>query len=574
MARSTPATSCSPAIRRGLVVVETDGFETRAALVRRGRKGRLAVEGLATARGSDPLRAAAEAVEALRNGPARLPRRAIVITVEATPACLDLPLRPGERPPRQLQNALRWEMEPRLAQRVGSRQIGSILVGQGALEPARAQEILRGMASQGGAGRRTEGTPRFGELAQQQGWVEPGQVGEALELQRWFTAEDVDPTCGWAVHAPAAGAGEARWLVASLCRDRRDRWREMLREKGLELAGLYPLPGAPLGALPPEAWMQPSICLQIERGLLVRSETGAGGAAAIELHYTGEQAVSPERCLEVLGAGGASSVWICGGAPGVADLALELSARNGRFVHLLRPKTDRAPEGIPPESLGAMLGACRHALGEARRDSVACVPPRDPSPPILARPPGWWIASLAALALVMIGAEIGLAKLARGATDRAGGLVERREELEAERDRVLATNREGQRLQAQLESGRSELGELREREGFIRQQLLAREREIPRRAVFLPGVLSALSHTVGEGVYLTRVRELDPYVLEIEGWSVSDEAAQVFCKALAAAAVDLRLGVLEQSTELRSGRGGAEAWGFRLRLGPRGEIVQ
>lgn len=550
--------SRSPSVSKQLLVVETDGFSVRAAVVRRTGKRSLSIDRLVQASRIDPLIAAADAIEELQKTEPHLPRKAIVVSVEVTPALLNLPIAPNGRAPEQLQNALRWEMEPRVAQRIGSRQIGGILMGLGILSSQQVEELLadqKQSRSLLGTGQRP---PRLGELAVDHGYATKDQLKSALELQRWFTADEVDLTCGWSTIRSGQTEGRHPWLVASLCRERRQRWKEILRAKGIELEGVYPLAGSAGPVLSPQS-ASPCACIQFEQGLAVLYRFQNGHPESLEIQYTGERRHNLWESFRFLVEEGIHNVWVCG--RDVKPMLDQLDSLDGCNPNLLQAAEAVLPENVIPESLIPMIGAARHALGLSPKESAVCVPARDPAAPLLKRPFIRGLAIPAAAVLLCLGVEFGVSKYEES-LERDSANLER--QLEAKRFEL-------KNVQNSIQAGKALLADLdteHERLKTIHAQLKYYENDLPHRARFLPELLEVVSRTVTEDIFIESLEEKEPYHIELEGWALSDQAAQSFYQVLSTEIKKLGLDILEESARHQEGGTGAGAYALHAVFGP------
>lgn len=553
--------SRSPSVSRRLLVVETDGFSVRAAVVRRTGKRGLSIDRLVQTSRTDPLLAAADAIEELQKTEPHLPRKAVVVSVEVTPALLSLPIAPNGRAPEQLQNALRWEMEPRVAQRIGSRQIGGILMGLGVLSSQQVEKLLadqKQSRSLLGAGQRP---PRFGELAVDHGYATKDQLKSALELQRWFTADEVDLACGWSTIRSGKNEGRHPWLVAGLCRNRRRRWKEILRAKGIELEGVYPLAGSAGPVLSPQS-PSPCACIQLEQGLAVLYRFQNGHPESLEIQYTGERHHNLWESFRFLAEEGIHNVWVCG--RDVKPILDQLDTLDGCNPNLLQAAEAVLPENVTPESLVPMIGAARHALGLSPKECAVCVPARDPAAPLLKRPFIRGLAIPAAAVLLCLGAEFGVSRYQENLEREAAVLKQQLDEKKFEVRNKQSLIQTGQTLQADIDQER-------ERLNSIRSQLKYYENDLPHRARFLPELLEVVSDNITDDIFLESLEEKEPYHVELDGWALTDAAAQRFYQSLCADLEKLGLAMLEGSSRAQEGGVGAGAYTLHAVFGPAGE---
>lgn len=556
-----------PSVSKRIVAVETDGYSARAALVRRDGKQGLVIEALTQSEVADPLLAAREALRELRSMDLRMPRQAIVITAEVTPALLSLPIAPKERPPEQLKKALRWEIEPWVAQRIGSHQLGGILVGLNVVDPERIEQALKIQEERSYQFSEQHDPPRLGELLEEMGWVTRDQVEEALELQQWFTAEDTDITCGWSAiengDSVSGNKGSRHpWLVAGLSRERRKRWREMLQSMGLTLEGVYPLAGSANSILSDPS-VEACACIQLERGFIAHSTMKEGKPEALEIRYLAEKTPTPVDSLEFLATQNLHRAWVCG--RGTEAFAREISTLNGCEASLLQAGHDEISGDVPAASLIPLVGASRHALGLAPKQSNLCVPPRDPGLPFYRHFIFW-----AAVTLVLTAAACLFTHYM--VKDYCADKEAAMEQAQLQVEQITQAKIAHDGAKARFEELSQTIREESERRDLINAMIQYRTNDLPRREAFLPGLLDAISASAGEDVFLDRIHEKAPYQVEIMGWASSDPAAQQFYERLSRAVAPLGLDLLEQSTSSQPGRIGIEAYKMQLLVGDESEV--
>ena len=554
-----------PAVTGRLVVVETDGFGARAGIVSAEAGKPPTLELLTESLETDPLAAARSALQTLRAKAKKMPRRAVVVTVEVTPALLALPRGLSQRPPRQVQSALRWEMEPRVAQAAGSRRLVSLLIGRGVLNGAQAKEIIDCVVSERRAITPGRQPLRTGEMAEKLGYADRGQVEAALELQTWFTAEDQNPACGWVTSSGNEPARGSEWYVTSLCRERRERWRTLLRAQGLVLEGIYPLAGAAACAEATANGSGVRTHLQIDRGLLAHTRVRGESVEALGVRFIGEAEATASLCAEMLEAADSGALLLSGRVDRLPQIAADLSALTGRPVDIQAPDQQNGSDATGL-SRATLLGPARHALGQAPATTLSCVPPTDPRTPVGQRASTWWAAAIVAFGLTLGGLDMLLKRQAEDAVNNALAVEGQRDSLKAERSRLNEENAERERLLAAITAA----GELTT---SLENRLHCWQEEVPRRAGFLPGILDALVVAVNGSVFVDSVKEVRPYVIEIEGWALTDQAGQKFTNALANRMGGEKLFVLEQSLRHRSDEQG-DVYSMRVVLGPEGEVIR
>lgn len=592
---------------RRLLVVETDIFVLRAA-VARARGQDLFIERLTESRAGDNAAALAEALAQLRTPSRPLPRRAVLLTPEAFPAVLELPVPPDKpRPQVQMQELIHWEMEAHLAQDVAaSRRIGDILVGRGYLTADQVQGILleleqrkRDTQTRQPGDRRT--VTRFGEIAVEWGLIQREHLDECLALQERIQTVEDNHCYSWSapVFSTPSSTGKYPWRVCCVNRNIRQRWAEIFQRQALDLEGIYPLIGSSAAALP-EPLADPSVVvLDLQAGLLGTTKLRDGQAASIQIHHAvGPTPPSDKIFLDLLGTEDKSAIWLAGRGPRVKALAADLTHLLNREVRLIPVSAAKeVRQTVSEEALAGMAGAARNALRLAGAARTLPVPARDPAPPLWQRPLTYALAAAAALLLMIGSLEWFLGRMKEQARE-AKEFVESEEQTVREQlEEIREREAEERRLQAEkkeLESGvkraeaspskpRRELEEARQQRLKLQAEVAERlqkaltetkhlhtatEKTLPRRADLVPALLSALATVtskpdIAQNISVDRITDAGAEDIRIVAWALSEASAQRFAQ---------ELGVVLQPWNLRVGDPHIRA--DKGRLGLPGYIVE
>ena len=172
-----------PGRASSILVCETDGFHLHGAVIRRDGK-QLKVEATARSEALEYREAVTEMLASLRSQGWR-GRHAILLTPAVYSTLLELPVSPKQkRPALQMQELIRWELEPLLVQHNMRWSTGQILLAMGYLDEAQVTEVLdrqQGKHKSGGHGN-IYTYKRYGELAMEMGYVTQAQVDEGLAI--------------------------------------------------------------------------------------------------------------------------------------------------------------------------------------------------------------------------------------------------------------------------------------------------------------------------------------------------------------------------------------------------------
>lgn len=609
-----------PRTPSSLLVCETDGFSLRGAVLARSGSG-IAVVHAAQSRAAGMEEAVAELVGRLKSAGWR-GGRAVLLTPGVVPALLELPVDPKKpRPVEQMEDLVRWEMEPMLMQHTTLWSVGRILVGLGYLTEEQARAVIdmqQGRGKPGGAEADLEiySFKRFGDLAIELGYIERKQLDECLVRQEWLKTEGEDIACGWAAQGNPAheeNPGSHRWLGCAVSRALMQRWVAVFSRQGVRLQGLYPLAGCAATMLGEGETSR--LLLESHAGVVTATSVDAGAVTAFHMqqeplwllleshaglvtatnlhsgsitgfHMQQASLSGPlEACLEAYHAltpPEPETIWLAAVKEEAGDLPAQLEQVLGREVRAL-------PGSAPPEAAGqttpGMLGAARHALRLPGLNRCCDVPADGPRKPAWQRLEVRAVAASLLLLLCLGAAEIALqvrmelaaAKKAR-VDKEAATLDTAVAGIKGEIDRV-------KKQQEALQAKRDELARTEARIRFFGE-------ELPERAAFLQSLLSALEQSVTEEVVIDHIEEIPvsktarpviaavgtPTALTTAGnigasggfllgaWALNETAAQQFVQRIKNAMQPWGMVVQEVSVIAQAGRLGLQGNAVRLRI--------
>lgn len=547
--------------------METDGFGFRAALLRlEGQKVRfgrvIEIDGADANAALTTLRGRLQAF-----GP--LPKEAILLTPAVIPAVLDLPIASArQRPYGQMQEMIRWEMEPFFVQRVGVWKLGLILARRGYLSETQMSEILQEMERRKGDRQRGWGERSssilFGEVAVEREFITPAQRDEALGIQQQLQTTDDEMVCGWSPQPSATGpakggagkTGKSPWLVCGMSRSERTRWVELFRRHGFALQGIYPLIGCSAAAVNGAA-SSPAALVEVRAGAVGCVRFSENRVASLQLYYNIDRPLSEEVPAVWVG-GEAAALFLPGEGHPIQSLPgglLTLRSEGDRFIPV-EVEPSALPGGMEAASLSGILGAARHAWGLSGASRAVCVPGYDPGPPLRRRPPVWWAATGLLILFVLGGLEffltVRLERTRSRFTEASQALKALRDESAAVRERREAVKK----LQETVQERRRESEEIARRRAFLELQL-------PGRADRILSLFESVTAALPAEMVIERIAE-EGEGIQIVGWALSERAIQRFARRLAAAIAPMKIVGLDVSAE--KGRRGLSGHRANLRL--------
>lgn len=238
-----------------ILVCETDGFSLRGAVLNRSGKQ---VKVLQTAQSqlSDMDEAVKEVINQLKmdgwNG-----NRVILLSPAVLSTLVELPVDPQKsRPISQMQELIRWEVEPLLMQHNTRWTVDYLLVGCGYMTVEQAQTVIdmqQGKPNPTGMLDLTDNisSRSFGDLAIELGYIRQSQLNACLARLEWLkinselTDSDSIIDCGWTDQGEVADVpGMYSWLVSCLDQTLLERWIETFHNHGMKLQAVYPLTGS------------------------------------------------------------------------------------------------------------------------------------------------------------------------------------------------------------------------------------------------------------------------------------------------------------------------------------------
>lgn len=540
-----------------LLVCETDGFSLRAAVI--SRTGQQLTAGyVAESRAQDFKQAVAEVVASLKQQGWKGGGRAALLMPGVISALVELPVSPDKpRPPLQMQELVRWELEPLLMQHTTIWGIGRIGVGLGYLDEAQAREILARQQGkfQGKDGGETKlemySIKRFGDLAIELGYITRAQLDEAINRQNWMRMEGDEISCGWQAIATGPGvAGPYPWLASAINHGMMRRWVEAFAGQRIALEYLFPMAGCAAANLTPKV---PHVILEAGGGQVAGMRLGEAGIEAIVTHESALNGVM-EACLETyhgLTPPDPETLWLAVGEGSASALASSLSGIVGREVKVLQAETAGVPEAVS----AGMSGAARLIFGMAGGRHCCAVPTRGPKIPLTARPQ-FRLAAGGALLLAGIVLAEGVFQVRQSlAEDAAARVNKQAAEMDAAVARVQALIKQKEDIQAK--KAEAEAAELRA--AFYTE-------ELPRRARLLQALFDELNATVTDAVVIDRIAEEPKKGVLLNAWALSDAAAQQFALSLNRSVDALGLAVVEVRVAQKNGRLNLPGYGLTLRI--------
>lgn len=524
--------------------------------------GRLAdvAQPLATARSSEATFAAAlaEIVEKLRAGGHKLPKKAAMAARPMRPAVVDLPVNPDKpRPAAQMQELLRGDMEPVLAEFASLWTMGALLHARRYISSSDRDRVVVEEALR----REDRRAPlRYGETALELALIDRATLNECIELQESLQLLDSDILCAWKGRVEH---GERYWLASALNGTFHQQWRDSLGRHGLQLDTVLPL-----GWLCSEGIGEndernestdpnlPSITLELHSEEIVAVRRVHGRITGSRTDGRMERPLQADWLLRLIedwiNEARSSLTLICLMADdedAAARVASDLELTTG---HAVRVVAAQAADATIWRQLARETAA---AATEQRLPRLALRDLRGKpwkNPDVLRA--GALVGVLLALLAVEAYQRYQVYALQKTMSERSKeeGETQKRTQM------VLKVNAEMQGVAKDLEKSRAELQPL------VNTQ--TRLEAIANMRLYLPDLVTMLAQSVSDDAVLEKVSSTrsnqDATSIRVEAWSTTYTGAQAFVNRVAAQTQRLSYGVSQ--TEITESVGRTHKSGYRV----------
>jgi len=545
-----------------VLVCETDGFTLRGAVISRVGDS---LEVLYAARSEEiEFKTAVSEIIAAMRKQGWGGKTAVLLTPGALSTLIELPVAPNsKRPPEQILELVRWELEPLLMQHTTLWAVGRILVGLGYLSEAQATEVLDRQQGRKGVvdanAMEVYSFKRYGEMAIEMGYINHRQMEECLTRQAWLQSSGDDIACGWlAQPAPAntesAEEGHYTWLVCGVNQGMMQQWAAAFAVCGVLLEHLYPLVGC--AATAPELVSNATgdvLLIEVHAGLIAGVRVSSGAVIAINLQQSTLKNTldASLEAYHVLTPPDVQAVWLASALGESDGLEISLTSMLGRQVSQLAI--------IEGDVTPGMVGAARNALllpGAVRGCAVSVQGPKLPL---------WHQIEFRAIAaglllLFGVGAAELVLQLRQNVTEaesvRVGKVAA---EMDQAVSRVQVRVDAIKKLQDDIKAKNDAVNQLQKRMDLL-------SIDVPKRSALVLSIFSELSRTVSDEVVMDRFEETPSDGFRVTAWSLTEKSAQQFVKAYQSVMEPMGYKVVDVTVGPQIGRLSLQGYILRLRL--------
>jgi hypothetical protein len=562
-----------------LLVCETDGFSLRAAIVKNsGYKASVLYS--AHSPMADMAEALKEVVEKLKSAGWKGNSKAILLSPAVLSTLVELPIDPKKsRPIPQMQELIRWEVEPLLMQHTTRWTVGHLLVGQGYMSAEQAQTVMdmqQGKANPTGELQTTDklSLRRFGDLAEELGYIRRSQLNACLSGQEWLKSEDEEVACGWSAQTEVEDVpGSYGWLVSCVSKGLLARWEAAFKTHNIKLQAMYPLTGSSNTLHKTDN--ASSVVIESHKGMAFISKL-RDGAVTTQHQYVNPQQTDIARCLESFHSVTTPSNTVIQLASWQEDsqsLVSELSSSLEREVIPLATDIDAS------QISAGMLGAATHAFKTGKSALVADVRIGGPLPPATQRPE-IRAAALAGCLLLLIGfSEASLAIL------KSQALAEK-DNIDTQWEIIANSNKRITAQANEIEKRKEEIAKQEQEQKRMQALIDFYGHDIPERVSLVQSLLGIFQSTITDEVMLISIDEFGKRAsfkqvisstisqdnrvevenFNVDAWALSETAAQSFIQNLKQAIEPWGLEIRDPKVVSRQGPLNLPGFGIGFRI--------
>lgn len=564
-----------------ILVCETDGFLLRAAVYTR-TGSELAVLQTAESQQADMADAVADVIKSVKNdgwegGDAILLSPTVLSTI------IELPVDPKKpRPLAQMNELVRWEAEPLLVQHTTQCSVGNLLIGRGYMTREQADAVMdlqQGRTNPAGGLELIDkfSLRRFGDLAEELGYIKRSQLNACLAGQEWLKSDGDLIECGWSAQGEVSDIpGTYNWQVSAVTKTLLQRWTTVFKIQGVTLHAMYPLAGASASLLGDSA--EDQILIESHAGMSFTMRTQGNNIA--EQHLYLDSSKNPlDCCLEgfhTLNITNDAEVYLSNWSSNDHAIHKDLSAALGREV------TEIESNSITENSSPGMIGAGQHFLGMGKSNWVSNVRLGGPLPALLHRPNIRAGILFGVIALLIMIAEVTLLVRGNIVESHKNEVDVRWKIIDSAMKRINGDIKQVNQRKKELKEKKSDKQREQQRFTFFGE-------ELPERAALVQTILGILQESVSEHIIVNSIDEYDrrsPFKsnsqnnyqrnnpklkVEIENfnlqaWALSETAAQQFIQTLKKSAEPWGLKILDSNVTGQLGPLNLKGFMVKLRI--------
>jgi hypothetical protein len=548
--------------KSSILVCETDGFHLRAAVISRQAK-QLKVDFSAQSDAIDYQDAVKDVLTRLREQGWQ-GRDAVLLTPAVLSAVIELPIAANQpRSALQMQELIRWELEPLLIQHTAMWSFGQLLLAKGYLTEAQVTEVLE---SQQGKNKKGLGSghgamysfKRYGEFAIELGYVTQAQVDECSAKQTWLRAESEDFSCGWAVQSTKRSANidnqmeaaTSSWLVSGVNAGLMRKWEAAFLAHKVVLSDVFPLVGC-AAELAPDS--DDILLLESAYNFIAAQHMQSGVVTAVNVQRR-PALTELDACLESyhhLVTPDINQLWLSAPYDSADVLTQQLSEIIGRDVHAIPNKNAQTSAGV--------YAVANKLLKANATSNIAGVSVRGPRPSLFKRVEVRTIAAALSLLFIIGALEASLYVRKELAQSEHTEVANAKKEFDALVAKAQAKVDAVNKLKDDIKSKAASLSNENARFDFFASELVIRTN-------FVQRLLDGLNNSVTEDVVVNAVNETPNFGIRFSAWALTEKAAQQFIQSYKNATAPLGMELQDPIVRSQTGRLGLFGYDIQFRL--------
>lgn len=459
-----------------------------------------------------------------------VPKQCILVSGACTSALLSLPI-DGDNslPDEQMQELVRWELEPLFNEHIAHWTIGGLLIARGYLTEPQRKELLQQLGEQKErlAGRGGRAPARFGELAVRAEFITLEQLEECLSIHEEIQLIDPALDCSWSQAAVNSKKQDGLWLCSAMSRPIREQWLNACEQSKLTLKGIYSQHHSAVVQLPETSKSQ--IIVVINVSLVTVMVVNDAQVTLCKQHRCSDYALTCEDVLSLVEpvlSEQHETIYYSGHHPNITQFIEALHAQTARQCDSLDGVWDISVDEV--DSLSgdaAIMGAARHFFLRKSNQLLSCIAGTPPPPPWYQQP-------------VLQGAAV-VSLLLSGAAANEGfhyyhlhqsdlEIVENEvaiEKIDSVNSKLSKEDAKYGQLMKDKEALELKLEVLAARSAGLNQVLLSRQE-------FVKSLLPLLASSVNDLMIIDNVTEQSWYQFKISGWAAEQLAVDNFYQAL------------------------------------------
>ncbi len=572
-----------------LLVCETDGFSLRGAVLTRSN-ALFSVLYQSVIDNPNMAEAVTELVEELRKQGWQ-GGKAVLLSPAVLSTLIELPVSPKKpRPVPQMMELVRWEVEPLLMQHTTKWSVGNLLVRQGYMTNEQANAVMdlqQGNANEAGGLQLADNFTfrKFGDLAEELGYVRRSQISACLSGQEWLKLQSENEViaCGWAAQNEVADVpGMYNWLISCVNQDLLQRWTDLFSKENVRLQSMYPSTGLSLLLLPED--VDSAVVLESSNKFNFASHFVKGNVIAQNNHIDPEheELSANIEAYHGLNVDSSTPVWL---ASWQGESTLENELKQGLDMDIHSLSMPPINDVISP----AMLAAAKHSFKKYPHKVATDVRLGGPPLALIQRVE----VRFALLALVIL---LVLAILEGTLAFRHHAVSEKNAEIEQRWSLIDDASKRVKKQIEQIEQRKKQLEQQKTQQLHYDALIKFYDNAIPQRTALVKYILSVLQTHTPDDVVINQIDELGKRVpininkavnlitpsnmVEVEnfnitGWALSEESAQQFIYTIKDKVREMNLEVKDTIVQSSVGALGLEGFtvAFRIvRLMPKDQL--